>query len=882
MEEITFTVNGLARRIVADPKKSLLKVIREDLRLTGTKEGCAAGHCGTCAVLVDGVATMSCRYPVEKAKGKEIVTIEGIGSMEKPHPIQLAFAENGAVQCGFCTPGMIIGAKALLDKNPNPSHDDVVKAMQPHLCRCTGYAKIFEAIQNAAASLRRESGVVTPKSVENIIGNEIPRPDALAKATGTALFADDIPVDNCTHMKIVRSPHHHARIIAVDRGAALAVPGVLAVLTAEDVGGTNIIKMAGEDQPVLCGDKVRMIGDPVAAVVAITEKAAIEGMERVNVTYEELPAAVTLEEALREGAPQVHDGTPNVFFDQPIQFGDVEEGFAEADAVVERDFTTQVVDHGYLERDSGVAYIHENGQLVVMCGSQNIHMQKDAIAAAVGVDPDNARMIQTVTGGAFGGKLDVSVSGVLAVAALALRRPVKLVYTREETFAVSTKRHAFHMKAAMGAKKDGTLTAFKMDVLADGGAYISFSKSVLSRGITHSSGPYRWLNASVRGRAVYTNSAVKGAMRGFGAPQTVFATESLLDELAEKIGMDPLELRRKNGYVSGDTTIFGQRLTDRFGFQECLDRMGPHYERAVGEARSASTEQVKRGVGLAAVFFGPGRAVADRSEAWAELLPDDRLQVWIGAADMGQGSDTMFWQIAAKTFGYPLERVQICTNDTNRTPDGSLSSGSRQTYRSGRAVQTAVEQLKKTMEENGSKTYADMMAKNIPTISRAVHQTTTTTTLDPVDGHGTPWETYSFGVQMAEVTVDVSTGKINVVKLTAAHDLGTIVNRINVDGQTWGGITQGMGYALSEEYRYNETNSFAKFRMPRAKDIPEIEVHYVQVPRNNGPFGASGMAEFCLVPTAPAIANAVYNACGARIRTLPITPDKVKAALAVR
>jgi CO/xanthine dehydrogenase Mo-binding subunit len=625
-----------------------------------------------------------------------------------------------------------------------------------------------------------------------------------------------------------------------------------------------------------------MIGDPVAAVVAITEKAAIEGMEKVKVTYEELPAAVTFEEALQDGAPQVHEGTPNIFFDQPIRFGDVEKGFAEADVVVERDFTTQVVDHGYLERDSGVAYIHEDGQLVVMCGSQNIHMQKDAIAAAVGVDPGTVRMIQTVTGGAFGGKLDVSVGGVLAVAALALGRPVKLVYTREETFAATTKRHAFHMKATMGAKKDGTLAAFKMDVLADGGAYISFSRSVLSRGITHSSGPYRWLNASVRGRGVYTNSAVKGAMRGFGAPQTVFATESLLDELAEKIGMDPLELRRKDGYGSGDTTIFGQELTDSFGFHDCLDQMRPHYERALREARAASTEQTKRGVGLACVFFGPGRAVADRSEAWAELLPDDKLQVWIGAADMGQGSDTMFWQIAAKTFGYPLDKVQICTNDTNITPDGNLSSGSRQTYRSGRAVQRVVEQLKKTMEENDCKTYADMNAKGIPTISKLVHHTTTTTKLDPVDGHGVPWETYSFGAQMAEVTVDLPTGKISVVKLTAVHDLGTIINRINVDGQTWGGMIQGMGYALSEEYRYNETNSFAKFRMPRAKDIPEIEVHYVQVPRKNGPFGASGMAEFCLVPTAPAIANAVYNACGARIVTLPITPDKVKAALAVR
>ena len=879
MEEITLNINGVPQRIIADPKKTLLKVLREDLRLTGTKEGCGAGHCGTCAVLVDGEVTMSCRYPIEKARDKKIVTIEGIGSLKNPHALQLAFAANGAVQCGFCTPGMIIRAKSLLDKNPKPTRDEVIKAIQPHLCRCTGYVKIFEAIEAAGAFLRKEIHSLEPKKSEQIVGDEIPRRDSLAKATGTMLFADDIPIDNCTYMKVVRSPHHHARIVSIDKSEALAAPGVLAVLTAEDVKGTNILKMAGDDQPVICGGKVRMVGDPVAAVVAATDKAALEAMGKVKVIYEELPAVITHEEALKEGAPQVHDGKPNVFFEQPIVYGDVEKGFAEADAVVERDFSTQVIEHGYLENDSGIAYIHENGQLVVMSGSQNIHQHKNTIAAAVGVDPANVRLIQTVTGGAFGGKLDVSVGGILGVAALALKKPVKLVYTREETFAVTTKRHAFYMKTKIGARKDGTLTAFQMDLLADGGAYKSFSGSVVTRGIAHSSGPYRFENASVRGRAVYTNSAIKGAMRGFGVPQTIFATESVLDEIAEKIGMDPFELRKRNGYVTSDVTICAQELTDSFGLQECMDRMRPHYERAVKDAKAASTDTIKRGVGLGTVFFGPGRSAPDQSEAWAELLPDGKLQIWIGSADMGQGSDSMFWQIAAKTFGYPADKVQVCSTDTNHTPDGNFSAGSRQTYVSGRAVQRVVEQLKKTMEENGCKTYEDMRAKGIPTLSKLVHHTATTK-LDPVDGHGTPWETYSSGVQMAEVAVDVKTGKVDIVKITGVHDLGTIINRINVDGQTWGGLAQGIGYALSEEYKYNQTNSFAKFRMPRAKDIPDIEVHYVEIPRKNGPFGASGMAEFCLVPTAAAIANAVKNACGARICDLPITAEKIKAALA--
>ena len=878
MEEISFNINGVPKRIVVNPHKTLLKVIREDLRLTGTKSGCSAGHCGTCAVLIDGKVTLSCQYPIEKAKDKTIITIEGIGTLENPHPLQLAFAANGSVQCGFCTPGMVVRAKALLDKNPKPSRDEIKQAIQPHLCRCTGYQKIVEAIETTAAFLRKETNLALPEISPGIIGAEVARRDSLAKATGTTLFADDLPVDNCVYMKVVRSPHHHARIVSIDKSAALAMPGVLAVLTGEDVKGTNILKMAGDDQPVICHGKVRMIGDPVAAVVAASEQAALDALGQVKVVYEELPAVHNVEEALREGAPLVHDGKANLFFEQPIVYGDVTKGFAAADVVVERRFATQAVEHAYLETDAGIAYVDAGGQLVVMSPSQNIHQHRKTIGEAVGIGADNVRMVQTPTGGAFGGKLDVSVGGILAVAALALKRPVKLVYTREETFAATTKRHPFYMKAKMGVKKDGTITAYDLDCLADGGAYKSFSGSVVTRGIAHASGPYRMQSAHVVGRAVYTNSAVKGAMRGFGAPQTAFAVESLIDEAAAAIGMDPFEFRRKNGYTSGDETICAQPLTDNFGFQECLETIRPHYERAVRDAKAASTENLKRGVGLGAVFFGPGRSAPDQSEAWAELLPDNRLQIWIGSADMGQGSDTMFWQIAAESFGYPLDKVLVCTTDTSRVPDGNYSAGSRQTYVSGRAVQLATEQLKQTMLTNHCRTYDDMKAKNISPISKFIHKPVTTK-LDPLDGHGTPWETYSFGVQIAEVAVDTVTGKLKVLKITAAHDPGTIINRINVDGQTWGGIVQAYGYAISEEYIYNQTDSFGKFRIPRAKDIPEIEVHYVQIPRKKGPFGACGMAEFCLVPTAPAIANAVYHACGARVCDLPITAEKVKKNL---
>jgi aldehyde oxidoreductase len=876
MHEINFILNGAPRRVIVDPQKTLLKVIREDLKLTGTKDGCSAGHCGACAVLMDGEVILSCRVPAAKAQGKEITTIEGIGTLKNPHPLQLAFAKTGAIQCGFCTPGMIVRAKSILDKIPDPSRDEIKKALQAHICRCTGYQKIFEAIELAASYLQGKTKSIDLKLTgKGLIGQPVTRPDALEKATGTTLYAADITVDGCAYIKVLRSPHHHAKIIQIDKKEAETIPGVLAVLTAEDVKGTNILKMAGDDQPILCGNKVRFIGDPVAAVAATSEEIASYATEKIEVTYEPLESVPTPEEALKEGAIRVHDDRPNLFFEQPIIHGDVKKGFSESEAVVEKTYTTQSVEHGYLENDAGVAYVDENGKLIVMSASQNIHAHRKTISEALGLTVDKVRVIQTPTGGAFGGKLDVSVGGILGLAALKLKRPVKLVYTRSETFAATPKRHPFLMKVKVGAKKDGTLMALDFDLTADGGAYKSFSNSVTQRGVIHSQGPYRFPNANVYGKTVYTTTAFKGAMRGFGVPQVAFAIESILDELAAELKMDPLSLRMKNGFVKGDTTICGQVFDHAIGFQECMETLRPIYEKALQQAKANATPETKRGVGLGGVWFGPGRSAPDQSEAWAELLPDDTLQIWIAASDMGQGTDTMFWQVAAETMGFPLERVKVFTTDTEITPDGNFSAGSRQTYVSGRAVQMAVEELKKAMDENGVKTYNELKEKGLPTLYKAVNKPVTSRP-DPKTGQGVPWETYSFGMQMAEVAVEVKTGKVDVLKITSVHDLGTVINIQNVEGQLHGGIYMGLGYALMEEFVYTKTDSFAKFKVPRAKDMPDMEVIMLNIPRRKGPFGASGTAEYADVPTAPAIANAIFNACGARVRDLPITPEKIK------
>jgi aldehyde oxidoreductase len=879
MHEINFILNGAPRRVIVDPQKSLLKVIREDLKLTGTKEACSAGHCGTCAVLIDSEVVLACKHPVAKAQGKEIITIEGIGTLKNPHPLQLAFAKMGAIQCGFCTPGMIVRAKSLLDRNPKPDREEIKKTLQPHLCRCTGYQKIFEAVELTASYLRGETKSIELKlEGKNTIGQLVTRRDALEKATGATLYAADLAVEGCAHIKVLRSPHHHAKILHIDKAEAEAIPGVLAVLTAEDVKGTNILKMAGDDQPILCGNKVHFVGDPVAAVVANSEDIASYALEKIEVTYEPLEPVLTPEEALKEGAIRVHDDRSNLFFEQPIIHGDAGKGFSESEVAIERTYTTQTVEHAYLENDSGVGFVHENGQLIILSPSQNIHAHRKTIAEALGLNVEKVRVIQTPMGGAFGGKLDVSVGGILGLAALMLKRPMKLVYTRSETFAATPKRHPFFMKVKVGAKKDGALMALDFDLTADGGAYKSFSNSVTQRGLIHSQGPYRFPNAHVYGKAVYTNTAFKGAMRGFGVPQVAFAIESILDELASELKIDPLAIRMKNGFVKGDTTICGQLLDHTIGFQECLEALKPLYEKALKEAKEGATDEIKRGVGLGGVWFGPGRSAPDQSEAWAELLPDDTLQVWIGAADMGQGTDTMFWQVAAETMGFPLERVKVCTTDTEITPDGNFSAGSRQTYVSGKAVQMAVEELKKAMEENGTKNYKEMKAKGLPTLYKAVNKPVTSRP-DPKTGQGVPWETYSFGIQMAEVSVEVKTGKVNVLKITSVHDLGTVINRLNVEGQLHGGICMGLGYTLMEEFVYSKTDSFAKFKIPRAKDMPEMKVITLNIPRKKGPFGASGTAEYADVPTAPAIANAIYNACGARIRDLPITPEKMKKSL---
>ncbi|MDA8335056.1 MAG: molybdopterin-dependent oxidoreductase [Peptococcaceae bacterium] len=901
---LSLWLNGEERSVTVDRELSLLDVLRNYFGLTGAKKGCGRGLCGACAVLLDGRVTMSCRLPVGQAAGRSVTTIEGIGTPDRPHPVQTAFVLAGAVQCGYCTPGMVIRTKSLLDQNPHPTREEIVRAFSPHLCRCTGYAKIFDAVAMAAAVRRGESSFPSPWPGEGapVVGARIPRRDALAKATGTELFAADVTPGGTLHLKVLRSPYAHALIEGIETGEAAARPGVAAVFTAADIAGTNRLKISRADTPILCDGKVRYAGDPVAVVAADTEKAASDALAYVRIKYKRLQEVFDPEEALEDGAPQIHHDCPNLLARLNVRHGDAASALAVAGVVVGGEFTTPYVEHAYLEPDAGTACLDDDNRLVIRAGSQNIHHDRKSLAEALGLPLERVRVVQTPTGGAFGGKLDISVQGVLGLAALKLGRPVKLVYTREETHLCTTKRHPFKMRCRMGADKHGRLTGLAMDIIANTGAYASFGRSVMSRALAHVTGPYRIPNVQATGLVVFTNGPVGGAMRGFGVPQVVFAVESLLDMLAAKLNLDPLEIRRVNALRPGDTTAAGQIL-DQTGLIQCLDRLQPYYDAAAKWAEYG--DAVKRGVGLACMWFGPGKSHPDQSEAHIELTGDGGVRLYIGAADIGQGSDTVFAQLAAQELGLPFPAVDVVTTDTSVTPDGGYSSGSRQTYISGGAVKACAAELRRALlaaaavilkvdagglECRGGAVrprgtdgpgigFKELYAHGQAGRRFAGRREGRISNPDPETGAGIPYETYSFGVQMAEVEVNTSSGETRVNRIVAVHDSGVAVNPLSFEGQIEGGVVMGLGYALTERFIPGQSHNFNGYRLPRAKDVPEIIPIAVEVPRPGGPFGAAAIGECGLVPTVPAVTNAIARACGVRVYDLPAAGEQIRREL---
>jgi len=882
MKKINLKVNGSPRQVVADPNLALIDMLRDVYGLTGVKQSCdRKGQCGACTVIVNGNAVRSCLTRVAGLEGADVITVEGLGTPENPHLIQEAFVLAGAIQCGFCTPGMILAAKALLDRNPNPDTEDIKKAFRRNLCRCTGYVKIIDAVKLASRFLRGEIAPddIRPKPDDAKMGVSHPRPSAMLKACGAAEFTGDIKLPGALELAVVRSPYAHAAVEAIDASEAEKMPGVAGVMTARDIKGTNRIKYIVADRPLICEDRVRQAGDAVAVVAAKTREQALAAAAVVKVVYEPLPVFGSPADTLAEGAPRLHADRPNVCHSQPVIKGDAEKAFAASAAVVEGRFKTQCNHQAPMEPEASVAFLEGEGEdpvLVVIGRSINIHLHMASLQEALGWE--NMRYEEAFSGGQFGIKIEIVTEGIAAAAALHFKRPVRYIPSLEESILITNKRHPFDMKMKLGADANGKLTALAMDMIVDNGAYQSMGNVVVNRALHMLSSSYHIPNVDAMARLVYTNNPWGAAARGAGPPQAHYALECGMDLLAEKLNIDPLEFRAMNSLEPGQSKATGF-VVQEWPFPELCEAVKPVYERAKKEAAAFKSGAVRRGVGLGAAAFGiasPG----DKAVSAVELGPDDCATVYAAAADPGEGNDSMLTQLAAQVLDLPLTKVRAVTRDTDRTTATGPASGSRITYMVGGATVEALKKLKQAMDEAGSKTYAGLKAAGKPTRFLGEKKTLETAPLDPVTGQGPSFESQVHAIQLAEVEVNTETGQVRMIKMTTAVDAGPVINPQNLTGQLEGGMDMGAGYALREEYIVGKTRDWVTFKFPTMKTSFDMDIIIRETPRTRGTLGATGVGEMSMTSTAPAVINAIRDACGVLIRELPATPEKILAALA--
>jgi aldehyde oxidoreductase len=880
VKTITLTINGKKQQVEASPDLVLIDLLREKLDLTGTKQSCdRKGQCGACTVVVDGKATRSCLKKVVDLEGADVISVEGLGTPDNPHLIQEAFVLSGAIQCGFCTPGMIMATKALLDQNPNPDLAAIKKALARNLCRCTGYVKIIDAVILASKFLRKET---TPEKVRSkldkkkMIGESHPRPSAMIKACGLAKFGGDIKMPGMLEIAAVHSTEFHAVIKNIDASPAKKMPGVVGVMTAEDIKGTNRIRVITPDQPILCEDKVRAFGDPVAIVAAETREQARAAATAVKVTYEKLPIMKTPAEAMSPSAVQIHPHSPNLCYQQPQKKGDAAKALKEAKVVVEGDFSTQMNHQAALEPEACVAYL-DGDELVVIGRSIMIHAHAGIIQEAVGAT--KVRYIEPYSGGQFGIKASISSEGIAAAAAMHWKRPIRYIPTLEASFLISSKRHPFEMETKLAVDADGNLSAYYNHFVMNKGAYFLLGPIMPGRALHMLNGAYNIPNIDALVKLVYTNNGSGGAARGAGPPQVMFALESLMDMAAEKLGIDPLEFRKKNALKVGQTRSTGDPI-EQTDFPELCDDIKPHWERAKKDAAEFNKKggKIKRGVGLGCMSFGIADA-GDQANNAIEITPDDIITIYAAIADPGEGNDSMLSQLAAQVLNVPLERIKLWTRDTNKTVAAGPSAGSRQTYMGGGAMVNGAKQMAQAMKEAGGKTYAALKKAGKPFLYEGEKKIAGVDALDPKTGQGKSFDSQVHNIQMAEVEVNTETGDVKVLKMTTAVDAGPIIHPQNMQGQLEGGMDQGIGYALREEFVLGKTKDWITFKFPTINDAAEVELITRETPRVRGTLGSTGIGEMTMVSTAPAVTNAIYNACGARIYNLPATPDKIKAAL---
>jgi len=909
-KQLAFRVNGDEVCIKSEPITRLSKVLREELGLTGTKVGCDAGDCGACTVLLNGQAACACLVAVGQVAGAEVTTIEGLAKSSATFDsLQKSFLRNGAAQCGICTPGMLVSAVALLEQNAKPTETEVMDALGGVLCRCTGYRKIISAVLGAGSPV----ALTSESAAGGAVGKRLVRLDGARKVLGTDIFgADEWPADSL-ELRVIRSPYDRASFQFGDfRAYQAANPGIVAVFTAKDVPGKNCFGVIAQfaDQPVFAEQEVRHRGEAVAAVVAEPQAIAKFNASSFPVTWTELPALTSTDAALRAEALQLHESRPdNVLVRGRVVHGDVEAAFARADVVVEGEFETGFIEHAYIEPEAGFAR-RVGDRIEVQACTQAPYTDRRDIAVILGIEESAVRIIPTAVGGGFGSKLDLSVQPFIAVAAWHLRRPVKIVYSRVESIMSTTKRHPSHIRCKAGATRDGKLLAMDFSGEFNTGAYSSWGPTVARRVPVHASGPYTVPNFRALTSAVHTHLVPAGAFRGFGVPQSTIAQEQLYDELAEKLGMDRLEFRILNALENTSLTSTGQIIGEGVGIRACLEALRARWQtsrQATIAFNNSAKGPLRRGVGVAGMWYGCGNtSLPNPSTVRVGLKRDGRIALHQGAVDIGQGSNTVVAQICSEALGAPLERFDLLSGDTDVSPDCGKTSASRQTFVSGKAAYLAGAALRKSILHladacdcakihfaNGAVIFVaygnsrSLAFRDLPLDARG-YVASAEETFDPPtkpldqDGQGTPYAVYGFGAHLAEVEVDTELGTVKVLHVVAAHDVGRAINPTLIEGQIEGGVAQGLGMALMEEFFPGKNENLHDYLIPTFGDMPTVESILIEDASPIGPYGAKGIGEHAMIPTAPAILNAIYDAIGVRIRKVPATPDRIRAAILSR
>ena len=837
-ESYSFTVNGVLRTTEED--KPLLRYLREDLHLTSVKDGCSEGACGTCTIVVDGKAVRSCILTTKKAVGKTILTVEGL-SYDEQEAFVYAFGSVGAVQCGFCIPGMVMSGKALIDQNPNPTEAEIKKAIRGNVCRCTGYKKIIEGISLAAAILRGDEKIdpALEGGDRYQVGDRAFRTDVREKVLGTGEYCDDVRMDGMVYGSAVRSQYPRAKILDIDASEALALPGVLAVLTADDVPNNKVGHIQQDwDVFIAKGDITRCVGDAICMVVAENEDILRQAKKLVKIDYEPLEPVRTIQEAMAENAPLVHS-KGNLCQSRHVTRGDAKTALANSKYVVTQSYQTPFTEHAFLEPECAVAFPYKDG-VKVYTSDQGVYDTRKEISIMLGWDPERIVVENKLVGGGFGGKEDVSVQHLAVLAALKLERPVKVKLTRQESINFHPKRHYMEGTFTLGCDENGIFTGLDCEIYFDTGAYASLCGPVLERACTHSVGPYCYQNTDIRGFGYYTNNPPAGAFRGFGVCQSEFALESNINLLAEKVGISPWEIRYRNAIEPGKVLPNGQIADCSTALKETL--------LAVKDAYEANKDHA--GVACAMKNSGVGVGLPDKGRAKV-VIRNGIVELYSAASDIGQGCFTVFVQIMAQTLGLPKEKLKNMGANSEVAPDSGTTSGSRQTLITGEAVRMVCEDVKKDLDAAGGD------------LSKLEGKEYFAEFFDPTDKLGAdvpnPKSHVAYGFATHVVILD-DEGKVK--EVYAAHDSGKVVNPISIQGQIEGGVLMGLGYALTEKFTLKDCVPQVKFGtlgLMRADQIHDIHAIYVEK-EELLPFayGAKGIGEIATIPTAPAVQGAYY------------------------